>query len=222
MKPRECVFNGFKSINRMIFIAALLVGAAMLFSGCANDIEKIKAFSSPETLPVIYAENYETTFTDSGIVRFFLKTPLLMQFDNEGKSFREFPQGLELTRFDEHRRIVSRITARYAKQFEKENKWEAKNDVVAVNLAGDTLKTDHLIWDEKQGKIYSDLFVKIIRPDQIITGIGFESDLTMENWKIKNPRGTIYVEMNDSPTMGIDSLSVQPQENLRPVDIGPN
>ncbi len=221
MKPRECVFNIVKLIYRKIDIAALLSGAAILFFGCANDIEKIKAFSSPETLPVIYAENYETTFTDSGIVRFFLKTPLLMQYDNEGKSFREFPQGLELTRYDEQRRIVSRITARYAKQFEKENKWEAKNDVVAINLAGDTLKTDHLIWDEKQGKIYSDLYVKIIRPDQIITGIGFESDLTMEKWKIKNPRGTIYVEMNQGPTGAGDSLSVQPSGERRPVDIGP-
>jgi LPS export ABC transporter protein LptC len=221
MKPRECVFNIVKLIYRKIDIAALLSGAAILFFGCANDIEKIKAFSSPETLPVIYAENYETTFTDSGIVRFFLKTPLLMQYDNEGKSFREFPQGLELTRYDEQRRIVSRITARYAKQFEKENKWEAKNDVVAINLAGDTLKTDHLIWDEKQGKIYSDLYVKIIRPDQIITGIGFESDLTMEKWKIKNPRGTIYVEMNQGPTGAGDSLSVQPSGARRPVDIGP-
>lgn len=221
MKPRECVFNIAKLIYRKIYIAALLSGAAILFFGCANDIEKIKAFSSPETLPVIYAENYETTFTDSGIVRFFLKTPLLMNYDNEGKSFREFPQGLELSRYDEHGRIVSHITARYAKQFEKENKWEAKNDVVAINLAGDTLKTDHLIWDEKQGKIYSDLYVKIIRPDQIITGIGFESDLTMEKWKIKNPRGTIYVEMNQGTSVAGDSLSVQPSEERRPVDIGP-
>lgn len=220
MKPRECVFNIDKFIDRKIYIAALLVGAAMLFSGCANDIEKIKAFSSPETLPIIYAENYETTFTDSGIVRFFLKTPLLLQFDNEGKSFREFPQGLELTRYDEHGRIVSRITARYAKQFEKENKWEAKNDVVAINLAGDTLKTDHLIWDEKQGKIYSDLYVKIIRPDQIIFGNEFESDLTMESYKIKYPKGTIYVEMNQRTDSSGDSLTIQPTGNLRPVDIG--
>lgn len=200
MKPRKSGFKNTILSNHKLNIAALLCGAAFLFYSCTNDIETIKAFSSPEALPVVHAINYETTFTDSGVVRFFLKTPELMRFETDGQPFVEFPQGLELVKYDNNHRIISRITSRYAKQFVKEKKWEAKNDVVAVNAAGDTLKTDHLVWDERAEKIYSEQYVRIVRPDQIITGIGFESDQSMENWRIKNPRGTIYVQVNSEPS----------------------
>lgn len=217
MKPQECGSDLKRKKIHLNIIAALLCGAALLFPGCVNDIEIIKAFSSPEALPVIHAENYETTFTDSGVVRFFLKTPELKRFEVDGQPFVEFPQGIELTKYNEHRQIVSRITARYAKQYVKEKKWEAKNDVVALNLAGDTLKTEHLIWDERTGKITSDQFVKIIRPDQIITGIGFESDQSMENWRIRNPRGTIYIQLNRESN-DVSEEDAGP-EDLRPMNI---
>lgn len=180
-------------------IAALLSGAAILLFACnKNNIEQIKAFSSPENLPVVEANNFETMFTDSGKVRFFLKAPKLLRFENEGNAFVEFPDGMQLVKYDEQKIVVSSITADYAKQFVKEKKWEAKNNVVATNANGDTLKTEHLIWEEKINKIYTEEFVKIISPDQIITGIGFTSDETLSNWRIKKPKGTIYVSVDEN------------------------
>jgi LPS export ABC transporter protein LptC len=185
-------------------IAVLFTGAAILLYACENNLEQIKAFSSPENLPVVEAYNFETFYTDSGKVRFFLKTPKLLQFENEGVSYIEFPQGIELIKYDNNQRIISSITADYAKNFEREEKWEAKNNVVATNAQGDTLKTEHLIWEERTEKIYTEEFVRIIRPDQIITGIGFESDQSLQNWKINNPRGTIYIEMDDNSQPLVD------------------
>jgi hypothetical protein len=103
--------------------------------------------------------------------------------------------------------VISSITADYAKNFEKEEKWEAKNNVVATNAQGDTLKTEHLIWEEKAEIIYTEEFVRIIRSDQIITGIGFHSDQSMQNWRIKNPKGTIYIEMNEPGQTSADTSS---------------
>ncbi len=197
-------------------IAALLLGAAiLLFSACENDIEKIKPFTAPENLPKVEATNIETMFTDSGEVRFFLKAPRLLRFENEGKekAFIEFPEGIELIKYNESKEIISSITADYAKQFEKEKKWEAKNNVVATNAKGDTLKTEYLIWEEEQERIYTEEFVKIIRPDQIITGIGFESDQSLQNWKIKNPKGTIYIDVETEKDTGNNASNNQPAEN---------
>jgi len=220
MNPQKCVFKHTCKIFHNIKFAALLCGAAFLFYSCTNDIEKIKAFSSPESLPSIHIINYETTFTDSGVVRFYMKAPELKRFENDNLPFDEFPQGLELIKYDNNRRIVSSISARYAKRYIKEKKWEAKNDVVAVNALGDTLKTEQLIWDERAEKIYSEQYVRIVRPDQIITGIGFESDQSMENWRIKNPRGTIYIQVNRQPAATDDSTFMN-ERPLRPFDIQP-
>ena len=129
--------------------------------------------------------------------------------------FVEFPEGIELVKYDEHKEIISSITADYAQQFEKQKKWEAKNNVIATNARGDTLKTEHLIWEEETEKIYTEEFVKIIRPDQIITGIGFQSDQSLQNWKIKNPKGTIYVDVKKDKNSGAGVDSVTKPVNSR-------
>jgi len=195
-----------------ICIAALVMGAAIFFPGCENDLEKIKAFSSTENLPVIEARDFETLFTDSGQIRFFLKAPLLLRFEQSGKEFFEFPEGMELVKFNDKNEVVSSITSDYAKQFVKEQMWEAKNNVVATNSQGDTLKTEHLIWEEKEEKIHTQEFVKIIRPDQIITGVGFTSDQEIKNWKIKDLKGTIMVSMDDK-NQRPDSPDANPELN---------
>lgn len=217
MKIQE---SGSKISNllKICRIAVLLSGAAILFFGCEkNNIEKIKAFSSPENLPLQEATNFQTLYTDSGEVRFSLKAPKLLRFENDGNPFVEFPEGIELVKYDENQNVISSITSNYAKQYPNEDKWEAKNNVIATNLDGDTLKTEHLIWEEKSEKIYTEEFVRIIRPDQIITGIGFESDQTLENWRIKNPKGTIYVELDNNSKADSDSAEIatpRPSENL--------
>jgi len=206
MNPQKS--DSKKNRKKISGIAALLTGAAiLLFGACENDIEKIKAFTAPENLPVVEATNVKTLFTDSGEVRFFLKAPLLLRFENQEKTFIEFPEGIELVKYDENQEIISSITADYAKQFEKEKKWEAKNNVIATNAQGDTLKTELLIWEEQEEKIHTEEFVKIIRTDQIITGIGFTSDQSLQNWRIKNPKGTIYVELENETKPENDSIS---------------
>lgn len=176
-------------------IAALLIGAAILVFGCENDIEKIKAFSSPENLPILEAYDFQTTFTDSGQIRYTLKTPKLLRFENDGKAFHEFPEGVEIVQYNAKGEVVSSLTADYARQFLKDQKWEAKNNVVATNEQGDTLKTEQLIWEEKSKKIYSDNFVKIIREDGVFTGIGLTADESLNNWRIGKLKGDAYFEV---------------------------
>ena len=221
MKQLKFDFN-IISIIKKFRIAALLGGAAILFYACENNIEEIKAFTSPENLPLVEAENVQTLSTDSGEVRFSMKAPKLLKFENDGNDYVEFPEGVKLVKYDENGKIISSISADYARQYEKEKKWEAKNNVVATNAKGDTLKTELLTWEEKTGKIYSNEFVKIIRPDQIITGIGFESNQNLENWKIKDPKGTIYVnvEANKDSTKK-DSMNTGTQPEKNKIDVQP-
>lgn len=177
-------------------VAVLLAGAAILFYACENDIEKIKAFSSPENLPTVEITDFKTMSTDSGRVSFTLKAPKLLRYENVGKSFVIFPDGMELKKFDMNGNIVSSIRADFAKQYVDEDKWEASNNVIATNIKGDTLKTEHLIWEREKGLIHTDDYVKIISPDRIITGIGLTADEKMDDWKIKKPKGSFYVTVD--------------------------
>ncbi len=210
--------NGFHPANHLFrLIPAFGLWFGMM-TGCVNDIEKIKAFSPSEILPVIHAEDFETIYSDSGVIRFILKTPELKRFETDDAPYIEFPKGVLLIKYNQNKEVISSISARYAKQFVRENRWEAKNDVVATNNLGDTLKTEHLIWDEESGRIYNNEFVKVIRPDQEITGVGIEANQNMTNWRIRNPRGPIYVRLNRQGEAPSDSVFGN-LPLLRPVDI---
>jgi LPS export ABC transporter protein LptC len=74
---------------------------------------------------------------------------------------------------------------------------EAKKNVVVINEKNEKLNTEHLIWNEKTKKIYSDEFVKITTPDEIIYGTGFEADQDFSRYKIMNIKGTITVKKSD-------------------------
>ena len=62
--------------------------------------------------------------------------------------------------------------------------------VVLVNVKGDTLRTELLNWDESKQLIYTDQFVRITTPDEIITGTGFESNAEFTKYKISKISGT--------------------------------
>ncbi|NQU86450.1 MAG: hypothetical protein HQ541_11875, partial [Mariniphaga sp.] len=109
-------------INRFGIIAALFFGAAIVFYSCSPEVEKIEAFSSPENLPVVYAEDFETTFTDSFKIQFYMKAPVLQKFESDANPFLEFPNGILIIKYDSNGEIISRITSDYAREYEKEQR----------------------------------------------------------------------------------------------------
>jgi len=185
-------------IKRYLKSIATLSVVAVLFLSCQkNNIEQIQAFSHPPGAPEVIAQNLEILYSDSAIIRFRLECPRLLVYQDEEEPFNEFPEGFKIIQFDKNKNITSSIEARYGRYYLKKELWEAKQNVVAVTEKGDSLKTELLFWDEKKEIIYSDQFVKIIQKEQIITGVGFESDLQMKKWKIIQPKGTVVIKVDE-------------------------
>ncbi|MGE5394713.1 MAG: LPS export ABC transporter periplasmic protein LptC [Candidatus Saccharibacteria bacterium] len=177
---------------------ALLISLiGLLLGSCANDFEKIKKFTNIQSLPKVAAQGYEMLSSDSTILRFKLQTPEMVIHDEERVPYTEFPQGVAITQYDSKMNITSFITSRYAKYFTDDDRWEAKNNVIAVNQKGDTLKTEYLVWDRKKGKIYSDQFVQIIQKDQLTSGTSFESNQDFSEYTFKNLTGQMYIEVQN-------------------------
>ena len=184
------------AIRKFYFFWIVALGL-MLFTSCKNDIAKIKTITKSDELPRITAEGFEMLISDSSVIRYKLQTPKLISHENEKDPYTEFPEGVKIEKYDAKMNIISSITAQYAKEFTTDKRWEAKNNVIAINLKGDTLKTEYLVWDTRKEKIYSDQFVKIIQKDQIYTGIGFESNQDFSSYHIKNLQGHIYINMDN-------------------------
>lgn len=157
-------------------------------------MQKVNELADMQNQPSVIAENLETLYSDSTVIRYKMNTPHLIYHTDLDPPYIEYPKGVHIEKYDAKMNITASIRSNYAKFFTKESRWEAQNNVIAVNQNGDTLKTEQLTWDETKAKIYSDQFVRIIRADQIITGVGLEANQDFSTWKIKNPKGTIYVE----------------------------
>jgi LPS export ABC transporter protein LptC len=174
-----------------------LMMVTLFFISCqSSDVETIKSFSHPPGSPEVVTDNMLLLYSDSAVIRYKLECPKLLIYQDEEEPYNEFPQGFKITQYDRNKNVTSCISASYGKKYEKKELWEAKQNVVAVNEKGDSLKTELLYYDEKKGQIYSDQFVKIIQKEQIITGIGFESEIQMKKWKIIQPKGTVVIEVD--------------------------
>ena len=155
----------------MKFIKSIIAAAVVvvLFS-CENPIADIQEFARNDTLPVIMADSIEFERTDSGFLQIVLKSPLMYKF--EGKDpYIEFPNGFEVTFYNDSGIQVSYLRANYGVSYEKQKLLRARNDVVVINFEKEEeLRTENLVWDQRKKIIYSNTFVKITSPDKVIFG----------------------------------------------------
>jgi len=147
-----------------------------------------------ENAPVMSARNIEVLFSDSGKIQARLVSPLMNRFAGENP-YLEFPNGFKIFMFDSVNQISSTITGKRGIRKDYARTMEAWGDVVVRNeKKNEQLNTEHLIWDENQHKIWSDVKVKITRPDNILNGTSMESNESFTRYSIQNFTGQMTVK----------------------------
>ena len=176
---------------------ALLLPSLLLLASCQT---KVSAdiptdLLKNSKLAAMEARNFETFYTDSGVVKYHLQAPKLLIYDDPKEPYKDFPDGFMVQRYDINRKIVSQLSGNRGKYFDNEKRWEAYGNVVMVNSEGDTLRSEELKYHETEDLIFSDQFVSIRKGDQYITGSGgFKSDSQMTKWSFMKTKGHLYVE----------------------------
>lgn len=184
---------------------AFLVAAAFLFQACVNSSENIqKVAAETELKPVNAQKNIVYEYSDSSHVVLKIEAKEVLDYTNAEEPYIEFPLGIKVTFFDKLGNPESNLESNYAKRFEKKDIWEARGDVRVVNEKGEKLNTEHLFWDVKEQKIYSDEFVKITKGEEVIMGTGFEADQNFTTYTMGNVSGEIQIE-EENDTTGTDS-----------------
>jgi LPS export ABC transporter protein LptC len=161
-------------------------------TACENDLKTIEKLSAEDTVHLEKAREIELLYSDSGRLAVRMTSPEYLRYSGQ-EALLEFPKGINVV-FYKDLRPSSTLTAKYALINERTNLMEARNDVEVANTEkGERLNTEHLVWDEKKHKIYSNEFVKITTRDKVLFGQGFESDQNFDNWVIKKLSGSISV-----------------------------
>ncbi len=168
-------------------------------TGCKNDIDEVNRLNENDTIPTMYAKDVSIAQSESGFLKYNLTAPLLFRYETKEGVVVKFPEGFKVVFFDSINpdKIRTEITARYGINKETQKIMEARSDVVVINhLKSEQLNTEQLIWDQNTRKVFSDVFVKITTPDRILYGDGMQSDEAFNHWRIRKPRGEMYVNEN--------------------------
>lgn len=168
-----------------------------LSSACVNDVNEVEAFLSKFQTDVEVAKDVVILYSDSAVVRVRISGPTMLQYLDKEDPRQEFPDDVLVEFFGSDKSINSTLSAKYGVRHERQERVVVRDSVVWKNVEGDKLETMELIWSEAEGKIYTDHFVVITRPDKIIYGRGFEADSDFTKWRILAPEGTIFLNDED-------------------------
>ena len=176
----------------MTFLNKLLLMMFLLwfFTSCENNESEISRVTARPNDPVEEITSLQTIYSDSGAVKVLLEAPTMKKIMLP-KPITELSKGMKISFYDANMNVISRMKSSYAIHYEQEHRWEARNNVEVVNLKGEKLNTEKLIWDERENKLLSDNFVKITTSKEIIMGNGFEADQDFSHYKIFNVTGHI-------------------------------
>ena len=136
------------------------------------------------------AESWDAiiTLTNKGAKRGVIRSGHLEKYND--KEFILLDQNVDADFFNEEEVFTTNLKSLVAEIDEEDDFLVAIGNVVVVTDSGVTLFTDTLSWDNQKEKVFtSDSVVFITEKKDTLYGIGFESDIELNNWKILQPTG---------------------------------
>lgn len=186
--------NTPKSKYNIIKSIVILSGITMLLS-CENSMKEVQSLTSNQNIPLQTGKEVEYIFTDSTRIQYRAYAVEFIETETEEGKVNEFPRGGKIISYDTDETVAWQIEANYAKNYGAEELWELRNNVVAHSDDGKTINTELLFWDQKKKLIYSNQYTTVTTEDgQVIEGTSFTSDEEMNEIRMKDLKGEVYLE----------------------------
>lgn len=167
---------------------------SLLFISCDNRKKTVAPpIKERDSLPVLATYDVNTLISDSGIIRFRMKTPEWLIYDRRRPSYWSFKKGIYVEQFDSTFHVSASIKSDTAYFYDQQKLWRLIGHVAIRNRKGEKFNTSELYWNQSLRKVYSSKFIRIELLDRIITGHGFESNQEMTVWKIHSMSGIFYI-----------------------------
>ena len=176
--------------RQFLFYFTATVVILSLFA-CENDLNAIREMQKSR-LSVDEATGIVSYLSQGGKVRAKLTAPQLIRFYDSVPRV-EFEKSLHVDFYDDSLKMESYLDAKKGYYYEQQGKVTLTDSVVVIRIAGDTLRTKELYWDQLQHKLFTRSDVEIRQKTKTIFGKGFESDEQLRNFKIDSVRGVLMV-----------------------------
>jgi LPS export ABC transporter protein LptC len=181
------LFMLLKTVRFFCFIALSVFG----LSSCVDE-SKIISEEDIYRGPMAEAVDIETLYSDSARIRIKLRAHKQLEFENGN---REFPEGIFIEFYNEEEKLSTTLKANHAVYEKASEIYTGTGDVVVVDKLQDKqLNTEKLNWSRRKREVYTDNFVKIQTPDEVLMGEGLTADEDFSKYVIHKPTGTFSVK----------------------------
>lgn len=165
------------------FVFVLMISFFFQFCSSKRVKPSVDINLNTEELPSQESWNSVITFTDSGKTKAILWTGHLKKFDDKRVTYLD--KNVKVDFYSDTQIKTSTLTSQKGKVDEITNNLFAIDSVV-VYSDSITIRTEEIMWRNKDRKIVSDKFVTVVSPQEKIEGYGFESDQSLKNYVIYN------------------------------------
>ena len=165
---------------RIIFLTSLVFGCG------SSEMKKIG--ETREGLPDAESWNATITLTSEGAKRAVIRSGHLEKYQQ--RQYILLDQTVDADFYNNKEIYTSNLKSDVAEIDEAKDFLIAMGNVIVISDSGVTLFTDTLSWNNVEEQIFTDDSVIFIT-DQSDTlyGVGFKSDLELNNWEILKPTG---------------------------------
>ncbi len=175
------------------FIAIIALFALCI--GCHHERKvDVAASLNPDVMPSMKTENVATMISDSGIIQYKIVSPVWYVYDAVDTPYWHFPKGVYLRKFDRQFRVIATVAADSARYFKQQRLWRLDGHVEMQKEPKTLFLTEQLFWNERERRLYSDSFIHIETPENVLEGHGFVSNDRLTAYRIVRPTGIFPVE----------------------------
>ena len=173
-----------------------IISLFFLFLASCQNLNDDPGALMEESLPEQEGWDVEITLSEAGKVRAVIKANHLEKFESARKVYLDGNVNADF--FNELEKHTTLVTSERASIEELTNIMMASGNVIVVSDSGITLVTDTLNLDRESELIFTDDSVRITTTgSDTLYGIGFESNLDLDEWRILKPWGVTEINNNE-------------------------
>jgi len=176
-------------LKQALFPSLMLM---LFFASCENDLKEVNRVAGTGG-----TGSYETSsageilYSDSAHLKVRIEYDTMYRSLDQSDPRDIFPKGVIVSFYDEKEQIANILTAKKAERIPRKNIVIATDSVHLVSRNGEELLTNELIWDELKKEVYTNKFVKLTRPGEIIYSFGFKANQEFTKYEIKAISGKL-------------------------------
>ncbi|MGH7726655.1 MAG: LPS export ABC transporter periplasmic protein LptC [Candidatus Eiseniibacteriota bacterium] len=178
-------------------LLALAVVLAIWFAaGCGGE-DRVVPQPRSQDLPTQEVRDFSLAESNEGRPEWILTSRYAATYQQRGVIVA---RDVAIDFFDSEGKKYSHLTAREGEVKQPSNDMEARGNVVVTTEDGVRIETSSLSFLNRERKIVSNEFVRLERNGDVVTGVGFESDPSLEHFSIKRQ---VRAQVQTSPGGGL-------------------